>query len=94
MPRYYFHVIDGKLLIDDEGTECANSAAVREEAIATAGAMLKDYAPRFPSGTEWQMHVTDEAKTTVLRLRFSIEEPAMASVTPLTLFRVVDGAAR
>ena len=45
MPRYYFHVIDGKLLIDDEGTECANSAVVREEAIATAGAMLKDYAP-------------------------------------------------
>ena len=76
MARYFFNVIDGKLIIDKEGTECAGMAEVREQAITTAGEILRDAAGRFLSGTEWQMHVTDAEQKTVLRLRFSADEPA------------------
>jgi len=76
MGLYFFNVVDGSFLADDEGTECAGMPEVRDLAINTAGAMLKDMAGKFPKGLEWQMHVTDETKRTVLRLRFSAEEPA------------------
>ena len=75
MSRYFFHVVDGQFLVDDEGTECAGMAEVRSQAIHTAGTILRDMNGSFPSGLEWQMHVTDEAKTTVFKLRFSAEEP-------------------
>ena len=76
MPLYFFNVIDGKFLVDEDGTECAGMPEVRTQAIQTAGAILKDYGEKFPQGLEWQMHVTDESKTTVLKLVFSAEEPA------------------
>jgi hypothetical protein len=49
--------------------------AVRNQAITTAGAILRDKGGRYPVGEEWQMHVTDERKKTVLKLRFSVDEP-------------------
>jgi hypothetical protein len=73
--RYFFNVVDGRFLPDEEGTECAGMMAVREQAIATAGEILKDLAPSFPRGLEWQLHVSDESKLTVLKLKFSLEEP-------------------
>jgi hypothetical protein len=76
MPRYFFNVIDGHFLVDEEGTDCVNMRNVRDQAITTAGAILRDSGAGFPKGLEWQMHVTDERKKTVLRLRFSVEEPA------------------
>ena len=37
MPRYYFHIRDGKDLIrDEEGTELADPAAAHAEALASA----------------------------------------------------------
>ena len=74
MPRYFFNVIDGQFLVDDEGTVCPDMADVRAQAIDTAGAILRDLGGKFPKGLEWQMHVTDEAKNTVFRLRFSAED--------------------
>jgi hypothetical protein len=78
MPRYFFNVIDGKFLVDDEGTECAGMREVRAQAISTAGAILKDGGD-FPNDTDWQMHITDESKRTVLKLHFSSEEPALST---------------
>jgi hypothetical protein len=75
MPRYFFNLIDGKFIVDTEGTLCATPADMRNEAIRTAGHILRDEAGNFPRGLEWQMHVTDEEKNTVLKLRFSAEEP-------------------
>jgi hypothetical protein len=85
MARYFFHVIDGKFLVDEEGTECLGLTQVREQAIATAGAILRDYAPNFPSGVEWQMHVTDEDNTAVFKLRFSMEETAPLAAPKLAV---------
>ncbi len=75
MSRYFFNVIDGKFLFDSEGTECSGMQEVRELALETAGTLLRDQARSYPSGLEWQMHVTDEARTTVLKLTFTLDEP-------------------
>ena len=74
MPRYFFNVIDGKFLVDDTGTECSGMSQMRDQAISAAGSILRDLGGEFPKGLEWQMHVTDEAKNTVFRLRFSAED--------------------
>ena len=79
MPRYYFDVMDGQLIRDSEGTECATDAEMRNQAIATAGLILKDLAAKFPRGLEWQMHVRNETDDTVLKLRFAIEERSKPS---------------
>lgn len=75
MARYFFNVVDGHVIVDKEGTECSGIAEVRAQAIATAGAILVGVEGSFPED-EWQMHVTDTNQKTVLKLRFSAEEPA------------------
>jgi len=63
MPRYFFHVIDGREIIDREGLELSGLKEVRAEAIRTAGAILRDEGDKFWNGTEWHMNVTDAATT-------------------------------
>lgn len=75
MGRYFFDIVDGTSIPDDVGTECSGMDEVRYQAIATAGGILRDLAAKFPRGIEWQLVVRDESRRTVLRLRFSIEEP-------------------
>jgi hypothetical protein len=67
--------LDGKLLVDSEGTVCESWQDMRKQAIDFAGACLQDLAATYPSDMEWQMVVTDESHTTVLRMRFSVSEP-------------------
>jgi hypothetical protein len=79
MPRYFFDVMDGQLIRDTEGTVCWTDDDMRNQAIATAGGILKDLAHKFPRGLEWHMHVRDERDETVLKIRFSIDERSQAS---------------
>jgi hypothetical protein len=74
MPRYFFHVIDGHNIIDNEGTEFPNLRHARAEAIRLAGAILRDEGDTFWDGTEWHMNVTDVAGQSVLKLRFSADD--------------------
>jgi hypothetical protein len=74
MSRYFFHLIDGQFLVDEVGTELPDMSAVRAMAVQASGEMLRDLGRGAWTGSEWQMHVTDEAKHTVLRLRFSAED--------------------
>jgi hypothetical protein len=74
MPRYFFHVIDGRFIVDRDGTQLADLQAARVMAIQTAGEMIQDAGREFWDGTEWQMHVTDEGQKTVLKLSFSAKE--------------------
>jgi hypothetical protein len=71
--RYFFNVIDGKFIVDDVGVELPDIAAIRSMAIRTAGAILRDEGTRLAVGADWQMYVTNEAKETVFKLRFSAE---------------------
>jgi uncharacterized protein DUF6894 len=59
MPRYFFHVIDGREIIDRVGTVLPSLGQARAEAIRTAGAILRDEGDEFWNGTEWRMNVTD-----------------------------------
>jgi hypothetical protein len=69
MPRYFFHVIDGREILDYEGTELSDLREARAEAIRTAGAQAPllsrrsrhrrrpyvSYRPALPPGAERTM---------------------------------------
>ena len=74
MARYFFHVIDGSVQVDAEGTELADLAEAHSQAITMAGEIMRDARRKFWTGTDWQMHVADHTKRTVFKLRFSAEE--------------------
>jgi hypothetical protein len=78
MPRYFFHVIDGRSIIDNEGTEFPNLRYARAEAIRLAGAILRDEGDTFWNGTEWHMNVTDVSGQLVLKLCFSADDQGIA----------------
>jgi hypothetical protein len=78
MPRYFFHVIDGRSIIDNEGTELSGLKEARIEAIRLAGAILRDEGDTFWNGEEWHMNVTDASRQSVLKLRFSADDQGIA----------------
>jgi hypothetical protein len=71
MPRYFFHVSDGKDLPDLEGTELPDEDAARSEALVTAGSMLREGDSHFWDGEEWIMRVENDVGRPVCELRFS-----------------------
>ncbi len=73
MPRFHFHIFDGREQRDDDGTELPDFEAARVEAIRCAGEILKDQAHHIALGEEWRMDVTDETGLILLRLDFSAQ---------------------
>jgi hypothetical protein len=73
VPRYFFHVIDGKDLPDTEGTELADIEEARAEAVVLSGELLRDLGGRFWNSSEWQIRVEDEAGDKVCALTFSAD---------------------
>jgi hypothetical protein len=71
MPRFYFHVRDGRDFIDDEGHELPSLDEAREQAVIAAGEAIRDLGKRFWAGEEWRMDVADESGETVCSLTFS-----------------------
>ena len=69
MPRYFFHVLDGRALLDREGTELPNLASARSEAVRTAGEILSEMDGSW-TGTAWRMSVADEEGIVLLTLDF------------------------
>ena len=71
MPMYYFHIhsSDGTV-VDDEGEEFADMAAVREEAVTAVRELVADgiRSGKGPNGRE--MRVADDAGKLVLSLPF------------------------
>jgi hypothetical protein len=78
MPRYYFHVIDGREMIDSEGTELADLRQARIEAIHLAGSILRDEGDKFWNGEQWHMDVTDASGRSALKLHFSADDQGIA----------------
>jgi hypothetical protein len=58
MPRFFFHVADGKDILDTEGTE---------------GELLRDLGGKFWNRSEWQLRVQDEAGAKVCTLTLSAD---------------------
>ncbi|MDF3063571.1 MAG: hypothetical protein K0S06_3680 [Microvirga sp.] len=73
MPRYFFHIVDGEEIIDDEGTTLAGVEEARAEAIVVSGEMLRDLGGKFWGNGQWQIRVTDEAGDKVCALTFSAD---------------------
>jgi hypothetical protein len=71
MPRYYFHVRDGREFRDEEGHELEGLDEAREQAVIAAGEAIRDLGKRFWAGEEWHMDVTDESGVSVCSLTFS-----------------------
>ena len=74
MQRFFFHVQDSSETLDEVGTELAGLAEARDEAVRTAGEMLRDVGEQFWNSGEWRMWVTDESGATVCALQFSAEQ--------------------
>jgi hypothetical protein len=75
MSRYFFHVMDGKAVVDADGTELASVAEARAEAIGTAGQILADMDARlWHGGREWTMTVADHVGRVVFALRYSADD--------------------
>lgn len=74
MPRYFFHVFDGKSLPDLEGYECPDIYVAQAEAIRMSGEIMRDLGSRFWDGSEWRLEVTDADGRKLFVLRFSAEE--------------------
>jgi hypothetical protein len=59
MPRYYFHVEDDQTDVDELGVELPNLETARNEAVRTAGEILRDGAAKsLWTGKPWRMWVT------------------------------------
>lgn len=71
MPRYFFHVQDGKDIPDEEGLDLSSPKEARNQAVIAAGEMLKDLDGEFWNSQEWTMKVTDPTGSTVCTLKVS-----------------------
>lgn len=77
MPRYFFHIDDGSLMPDQDGTKLPGIDDARAEAVSLAGALLKDLDGEFwTHGGQWTMHVTDEQSRLLFSLHFGAEIPS------------------
>jgi hypothetical protein len=76
MPRYYFHLEDGRCLLDDNGLDLPHIVAAQDEALRTSGNLLWGGASDLWKGATWRLWVTDRPNgdgKTLLTLRFSTE---------------------
>ncbi|AOF88646.1 hypothetical protein [Sinorhizobium sp. RAC02] len=73
MPRYFFHVLDGRAAIDDKGLFLANESQARVEALRGASEMLADEEMNIWLGNEWMMAVVDDGGNVLFKLKFSVE---------------------
>jgi hypothetical protein len=75
MALHYFHHSNGKLFLDDVGTELADLNSVRTEAVRTCrDLMWSETASSLWSGAPWKLWVTDmpnDSGKTVLTLEVS-----------------------
>jgi hypothetical protein len=76
MQRYYFHLENGQILLDDTGVELRDIPAAQSEALRAGSDILKSGSRATAAlwnGTPWRMWVTDKANgegKTFFTLRF------------------------
>jgi hypothetical protein len=84
--RYYFHVRDGKEMLDQEGVELLDLSAVKEEAVKASAELLEGLdQEEFWNGEPWKLWVTDKpngAGNTLLSLIFTAQVSAPSVLAP------------
>ncbi|HEX8225015.1 MAG TPA: hypothetical protein VF605_14445 [Allosphingosinicella sp.] len=77
MPRFHFHVEDGRSYSDDEGAELADAAAARAYALRYFGHMLESSQVSVWNGNDLRMEVADESGLVLFSLYLvGIDSPA------------------
>ena len=76
MPRYYFHLRDGKDVPDEEGALLPDLTSARREAMRLAGGLLNDAAHAEWKSDEWSMKVEDETGRPLFTFVFSAQPQA------------------
>lgn len=71
MPRFFFDVYNGTVERDDEGSDFADPADARREAVRASGGILRDR-PDTDLTQPWKMIVRDEDNGVVAMLTFSV----------------------
>ncbi|WP_424140091.1 DUF6894 family protein [Roseomonas chloroacetimidivorans] len=71
VPRYHFHVRDGRTPPDSKGTELPDLMAARIEAARYGGELLVEHARTFWNEGEWVIEVTDSTGLTLFTLAFT-----------------------
>ncbi len=79
MARFFFNILDGQTPVDEDGTELPDIYTARSEAIRLCGEILREAGTHFGSGTEWKLEVTDDHRTRLLMLRFSVHPESNAA---------------
>ena len=72
MPRYKFHVYDGRGDVQPDEETLRDADAARREGIRRAGATLVLDAQTLRADTEWRLEVEDEHGLVLYRMDFSI----------------------
>ena len=75
MPRYFFDIKGDQDFPDYQGSEFADLAAARLEAVRYSAEVLKEMPERFWNSEEWMMTVSDTNRVTLFTLKF-LAEPA------------------
>ena len=71
MPHYFFHVRDsGGLTEDPEGTECADEAQARAEAIAGARDLMAEHVRMGLDVSNWCYEIVDDHGHRVMTVPF------------------------
>lgn len=69
MPHYYFHTTGALAHNDDEGVELSDGHAAREQALASAGELLKEVAATKRDNFELAVDVTDSDQRRIYTVR-------------------------
>jgi len=70
--RYYFHVFNGKAMIDRVGLDLPDMDAVRLEAVRASGQILSNDGYTW-KGAAWNMFVVDATDSVVFSTSFSVD---------------------
>lgn len=79
MPRYHFHIHDGRSIIDTDGMVLDDTAQARRMAIRLSGQYFDNEADLVSLGEEWRMEVTDDQGLILFRLDFVVTAAASVS---------------
>jgi hypothetical protein len=70
VPRYYFHLHNEEIVLDEQGMDMPNLAAARAQAVDDARDMICRSVREGHLNLDHRMEVTDEAGTVVVTVRF------------------------
>ena len=74
MPRFFFHIVDGRIVQDEEGQEFANLEDAKADAVASARAIMRDalWEGRLPLNESIQIADDQGHILTVIRFRDTV----------------------